>query len=163
MSSTAVSNRTLTGRTVLFCLLGFFGLIFAMNVVLVRVALSSFGGVETESSYKAGLSFKNDVAAAQEQDARHWAVEAKLQQSADGTLLTVSARDEDGRPLAGLALEARLSHPTDKRHDVVVELPEIAPGRFQGTTAAPNGQWDLVIGLKRNDEQVFRSKSRIVL
>jgi hypothetical protein len=37
------------------------------------------------------------------------------------------------------------------------------PGRFESLTAMPKGQWDLVIGLRRDGETVFRSKSRISL
>ena len=73
----------ITGRMVLLYFVAFFGIIFAMNFYMVRVAISSFSGVETESAYKAGLSFKNDVAAAHAQDARHWTVEASLQRGDD--------------------------------------------------------------------------------
>lgn len=155
--------RQLTGRMVLACLVTFFGIVFAMNVVLVRVALSSFSGVETESSYKAGLTFKRDADAAQAQDARHWAVDADLKKNGGETNVTLTARDADGRPLTGLATIARLSHPTDRRRDVVLDLSETGPGRFQGLVAIPDGQWDLVIELTRNGETVFRSKSRVTL
>src|SRR5918993_1523470 len=99
MLSTATASRApriLTGRMVLFYFIAFFGVIFAMNFYMVRVALSSFSGVETESAYKAGLSFKNDVAAAHAQDARHWAVEASLQRG-DATSVVITARDAQGQ------------------------------------------------------------------
>jgi nitrogen fixation protein FixH len=148
---------------VLFCLLGFFGTILAMNVFMVRVALSSFSGVETESSYKAGLAFKKDLAAAQAQEERRWAVDADLQKESDGTMVTVTVRDPESRPLTGLVTTARLSHPTDKRNDVTLDLSEVAPGRFQGLAATFQGQWDLVIEIRRDVETVFRSRSRVIL
>jgi nitrogen fixation protein FixH len=154
--------RPITGRTVLIYFLGFFGVIFTMNFYMVRVAISSFSGVETESAYKAGLSFKNDIAAAQAQDARHWSVEATLQRG-DNSGVIINARDAQGQALAGLTAEVRLAHPTDKRHDVPLEFVELTPGQFKSLTPMPNGQWDLVIGLKRETETVFRSKSRISL
>ncbi len=166
MSSTAIASRApriLTGRMVLFYFMAFFGVVFTMNFFMVRVAISSFSGVETESAYKAGLSFKNDVAAAHAQDARHWAVEASLQRGGDATRLIITARDEGFRPLPGLTPEVRLAHPTDKRRDVPVEFVEVTAGRFQNLTPMPQGRWDLVIALKRADETVFRSKSRISL
>jgi nitrogen fixation protein FixH len=154
--------RPITGRTVLIYFLGFFGVIFTMNFYMVRVAISSFSGVETESAYKAGLSFKNDIAAAQAQDARHWSVEATLQRG-DSSGVIINARDAQGQALAGLTAEVRLAHPTDKRRDLVLEFVELTPGRFKNLTPVPGGQWDLVIGLKRETETVFRSKSRISL
>lgn len=162
-TATGRPPRVLTGRTVLFCLLAFFGTIIAMNIVLVRVAVSSFSGVETESSYKAGLAFKNDIAAAQAQDARHWTVDAVVQRGGDAAHVAVTAKDAQARSLAGLTLEARLAHPTDKRRDVVLEFVEETSGRFRSLTPLPQGHWDLVIGFKRADETVFRSKSRISL
>src|SRR5918995_3677328 len=152
MPSTATASRArriLTGRMVLFYFIAFFGVIFAMNFYMVRVALSSFSGVETESAYKAGLSFKNDVAAAHAQDARHWTVEASLQRGGDATRVIITARDAQAQPLLGLTPEVRLAHPTDKRRDIPVEFVEVTAGRFQNLTPMPQGQWDLVIALKR--------------
>ncbi len=162
ITAQARAPRPITGRTVLIYFLGFFGIVFAMNFYMVRVAVSSFSGVETESSYKAGLSFKNDIAAAHAQDARHWSVEATLQRG-DNSGMIITARDAQGQALAGLIAEVRLAHPTDKRRDVVLEFVELTPGQFKNLTPMPEGQWDLVIGLKRETETVFRSKSRIAL
>ncbi|WP_246728508.1 FixH family protein [Microvirga terricola] len=155
--------RPLTGRMVLVCFIAFFGIVFAMNAIMVRAATTTFGGVETESSYKAGLNFKNDVAAAEAQDALHWKVEAALVKDGGKTRVNVTARDAESRPLGGLTIEARLYHPTDKRRDVVLELADVTPGQFQFATPLPPGQWDLMIGLKRGEETVFRSKSRITI
>ncbi|WP_230532224.1 FixH family protein [Microvirga roseola] len=165
MQTTTASGRAprqITGRAVLFCFIAFFGTVFAMNFFMVRMALSSFSGVETESAYKAGLSFKNDVAAAQAQDARHWAVEALVQRG-DNASVTITARDAQARPLAGLTPEVRLAHPTDKRRGVALEFVELTSGQYRSLTPLPEGRWDLVIGLKREAETVFRSKSRVLL
>src|SRR5918997_4068211 len=151
MLSTATASpapRILTVRMVLFYFIAFFGVVFAMNFYMVRVALSSFSGVETESSYKAGLSFKNDIAAAQAQDARHWSIEAAVQRG-DNPGVIITARDAQGQALSGLVAEMRLAHPTDKRRDLLVEFVELTPGQFKSLTPMPKGPWDLVIGLKR--------------
>ncbi len=169
MSTTTMSTtptgrppRLITGRTVLIYFISFFGVIFAMNFVMIRFAVSSFSGVETESSYKAGLSFKNDVAAAHAQDARHWSVEANVQRGANGSIL-ITARDAKAQALSGLTAQVRLGHPTDKRNDVAVEFVETSAGQFRSLTPLPEGLWDLVIDLKRGDDLMFRSKSRITL
>ena len=154
--------RPITGRTVLLYFVTFFSVIFAMNFYMVRVAISSFSGVETESAYKAGLSFKNDVAAAQAQDARHWSVEASLERNGPAGVI-ITARDAQGQALAGLGPKIRLAHPTDKRRDVPLEFVEVTPGRFKSLTPMLEGQWDLVIELKRETETLFRSKTRISL
>lgn len=163
--STATAGRPpriITGRTVLIYFVAFFGIVFAMNFFMVRVAISSFSGVETESSYKAGLTFKNDVAAAHAQDAMHWAVEAKIERG-DPSRMIILAKDAKAQALSNLTATATLAHPTDKRRDVAIEFVETTPGQFQSLTPLPEGRWDLVIGLKRDGETVFRSKSRVSL
>jgi nitrogen fixation protein FixH len=160
--------KEVTGRTALVCFVAFFAVVMGVNAFMVRAAVSTFGGVETESSYKAGLAYSREVAAAEAQDSRHWEVEVKVRRAVltPGRVaqqVEITARDSDGRPLEGLTAVARFSHPTDRRSDMAVEAPEVAPGRFAGTTWAAAGQWDLVVELLRGGERVFLSKSRVIV
>jgi nitrogen fixation protein FixH len=162
--STPRKTRELTGKHVLFCFLGFFGMVFAVNAVMVKAATSTFGGVETTSSYKAGLMFKQDIAAAERQDALHWQVDGKLARDRAGqTALDISARDAKGAPIAGLTAQARLAHPADERLDHVITLDRTAAGQFHGEAQAQNGQWELIVDLYRDETRVFRSRSRVTL
>jgi nitrogen fixation protein FixH len=154
----------LTGRMVLIILLAFFGIVIGVNVVLMRAAAVTFGGLETESSYKAGLTFKRETSFAQAQNARGWQVEAKLVPLADATTqIEISARDANGEPIQHLDLAFTLARPTDKRLDIVIPMAEVAPGRFQGVANVPAGQWEFVIALSQGGERLFRSQNRVVL
>lgn len=155
----APTGRPLTGRTVLACIVGFFAVVFLVNGIMVREAVRSFGGVETQSAYKAGLAFKQDVAEANAQEARHWKVEAHVER----TSLDVKAAGSDGAPLAGLELVARLHHPSDRRFDEEIAARRVSAGVWRGALDAPAGQWDLVIELYRGAERQFRSVNRVVL
>jgi nitrogen fixation protein FixH len=156
--------RKVTGRTVLVWLVAFFGIVGLVNVAMIRAAVSTYGGLETESSYQAGLAFARETADARAQDARRWHVDAHLAPTRDGmTALVVDARDANGRPLAGLAATARLVHPADQRDDHAVVLRETRPGEFSGVATAAAGQWDLVLELARDGTRVFRSKNRVML
>ena len=156
--------REITGRMVLFCLVAFFVVVAGANFVLVKAAISTFGGVETESSYRAGLLFDREIAAAQAQAARHWRVAAKVMPAKDGTTgVEMSAQDSAGRPLSGLDAIVRLSHPTDRRLDHALTMHEDAPGHFRGTTARVEGEWDVMIELSRGEERLFRSKNRVTV
>ncbi|MEJ2432960.1 MAG: FixH family protein, partial [Pseudolabrys sp.] len=53
--------REVTGRTVLFWLVGFFGLVFVVNGFMADAAISTFAGVDTPSSYKAGQMFEGEI------------------------------------------------------------------------------------------------------
>lgn len=159
-----MKQRELTGRTVLFCLLGFFGTILVANVVLIRAATSTFGGVEVDSSYRAGLRFQQELDAVRAQDALHWSVSARLERRAGGqTELSLSVRDRDGAPMSGLEATAHLAHPADARRDHGIALASAGPGLFVGSTDAEAAQWDLVVNLSRDGRDVFRSRSRVQL
>ena len=156
--------RELTGLAVLLCFLGFFGVVFAVNALLIQAATSTFGGLETGSSYKAGLMFAQEMLSAQQQEARHWRVDGKLARDrAGGSVLELSARDASGAPLSGLTAQARLAHPADARLDHAIALSRTGAGAFRGETQARPGQWELIVDLYRGDDRVFRSRSRVTL
>jgi len=93
--------RELTGRAVLMWFIAFFGVVFAINGIMVKAATSTFGGVETQSSYKAGLQFEHEAARARAQDDLHWRVEGHVARNAAGAAaLDVSVRDASGKPVA---------------------------------------------------------------
>jgi nitrogen fixation protein FixH len=161
-SKTSGRSRELTGRTVLICLIAFFAVVGGVNAVMIRAAVSTFGGVETDSAYRAGLAFAGEAAAAKAQDSLHWDVKGTLQPAGAGaTRLEVIARDGAGQRLRGLQAVARLAHPADRRADRDVPLIEEDAGTFGGTVDAAAGQWDLVIELTRDGRQIFRSRNRV--
>jgi nitrogen fixation protein FixH len=156
--------RELTGRAVLFWLIGFFGLVFAVNAVLVQAATWTFGGLETGSSYKAGLMFERELASARRQDALHWRIGGTLVRDASGqAVLNVTARNVQGTPLTELTAEARLAHPADARLDHVVPLSQTGAGQFRGQATVQPGQWELIVDLYRGGERQFRTRSRVTL
>ncbi len=152
-----------TGRTILFTLFGFFGIVFAANGILVHEALSTMSGLDTESAYQAGQVFEHEVALAKAQDERHWRVDAKMTPALDGARLDIVACDAAGQPLRDLDASAVLERPTDRRLDREVALAQDSAGRFHGSAKVVEGQWDLVIELSRRGEQLFRSRNRVVL
>ncbi len=160
-SGDGYAPKELTGRTVLICLVAFFAIVAGVNAIMIRAAVSTFGGVETENAYQAGLAFAREIAAVEAQDALHWQVRARVSAEAGATRIEVAATDAAGLPLHGLQATARLVHPTDRRADHVVPLGEQAAGQFQGRTTAVVGQWALVIELSRDGSRMFRSRNRV--
>jgi nitrogen fixation protein FixH len=156
--------REVTGRMVLGLMVAFFAVVIGVNVFMAHEALSTFGGVEIESSYQAGQKFERDVAMAKAQDDRHWQVDAKVSAGANGAaVLDITARDATGARLAGMTATALFARPTDRRLDRTVTVSEDTPGHFRGSTDIAAGQWDLVIELSRQGERVFLSKNRVLI
>jgi len=162
--SNADRPRELTGRAVLMWFIAFFGVVFAINGIMVKAATSTFGGVETQSSYKAGLQFEHEAARARAQDDLHWRVEGHVARNGAGdAALDVSVRDSSGKPVPGITAEARLAHPADERLDHDIVLTSAGLGAFHGDAQAQAGRWDLIVDFYRGGERVFRSRSEIVL
>jgi nitrogen fixation protein FixH len=163
-SETHARPHQITGLIVLGFMIAFFAIIVGVNVFMAHAAISTFGGVETASSYNAGQMFERDVAMAKAQDAQHWRVDAKLTRAADGTtLIDITAHDGAGAPVSGVAASAQFARPTNRRLDRTIMVGQTGPGHFVGNTDLAAGQWDLVIELSRQDERLFRSKNRVVL
>lgn len=155
--------KELSGRTVLFSLILFFAVVAGVNGIMVTAAVKTFGGVETESSYKAGLAFARDIAAANAQESRHWQVRASVVRSGDNMRVELTARDANDRPLGDVAALVHFAHPTNRRLDQSVEMTADGAGRFRGNASYVAGQWDLVIDLDQNGARMFRSRNRVIL
>jgi nitrogen fixation protein FixH len=153
----------LTGWMVLIYLLSFFGVVMGVNGVMIYEALSTMRGIDTESAYQAGRMFEQDVAMLKAQNARHWQVDARLKAAPDGTAVELVARDESGHVVTGISAAARFERPTDRGLDRTIALTEGLSGQYLGKTELSPGQWDLVIEISRQGQQLFRSKNRIVL
>jgi nitrogen fixation protein FixH len=165
MQESAVSAKPLTGRKVLVILIAFFGVVIGVNVYMADVAISTLPGTEVDSSYSASLGYEKEIAAARDQNERHWEVDAHVQRSADGAAtLQVEARDKAGQPVTGLKFQGTLERPTDKRADLPLELAEVGIGVYRGSApSVAAGQWDLVLEGEAAGQRMFLSVNRIVL
>jgi nitrogen fixation protein FixH len=152
-----------TGRFVLACIVGFFLAVAAVNAVMIRFAVTTFGGVETESSYKAGLAFKAETAASVAQAARGWKVDVRIEPAGEGVIVNLAVRDAAGVAVPHLVADVSLAHPADRRRDVAMAVSETSPGVLRATAQGAAGRRTLVIDLARNGERVFRSVERVVV
>src|SRR3954468_5195153 len=116
MNSMPMPPKPLTGRTVFFLLVTFFGIVIGVNLVMMKLAVQTLPGTEVDSAYSASLAYEKEIAAARDQNARNWQVSAHVERSGKGsTTLQVEARDKEGRPISGLKFQGRFERPTDRR------------------------------------------------
>jgi nitrogen fixation protein FixH len=163
-TGTPKAVREVTGTTVLLCFVGFFGVVATVNAIMMYAAITTFAGTETSSSYKAGLAYKQEEAAAAAQTALNWQVDGRIGRTSTGeAVLTVSVKDARQAPLHNIDVAARLTHPTNARFDHDIPLSRMADSGFRGMTEATSGQWTLIIEVARAGERVYRTKSRVVL
>lgn len=159
------AERRLTGRTVLVCILSFFGVIISVNVTMMTLAIRTLPGTEVESAYQSGLAYNREISAAQAQEARGWRVAAHVARSLDGHgSIDVEARDSNGAAVSGVTFTARLARPADSKADHAVTLIERKGGVYRGVADdVAAGQWDLVIEADRGSERLFLSRNRVLL
>lgn len=160
----AARPREITGRMVLAGFVAFFALIAAVNAVMIRFAVTTFAGTATDSSYRAGLAYNGEEAAATTQDALDWKVEGAFTRDAAGeAVLAIDIRDSRRAAVSGIEVSARLAHPLNSRADRKFVLARTADGGYRGTTDAEPGQWTLTLDVMRDGVRVYRSESRLVL
>src|SRR6266478_1776080 len=165
MNNVPRSPKPLTGRNVLFALVAFFGVVIGVHLVMMKFAIQTLPGTEVDSAYSASLAYEKEIAAAHDQNARDWKVDAHVQRGPDGgATLQVEARDDSGKPMSGLKFQGRFERPTDRRADLPVALAETGIGIYRGSAPmiAP-GQWDLVLEGDAAGQRMFLSKNRVVL
>ena len=163
--STAMSAKPgLTGRKVLLLLIGFFGIVFLVNGVMVHLALKTFPGVEDKRPYEKGLAYDREIAQARAQSERGWQAQGSFAPKGDGkSELAVSLVDRNGKMLSGLAVSAQLTSSIARKHDLDVRLSEVSPGEYRADVEAASGSWMLDLIVTQNGEQMFRSQNRITL
>jgi nitrogen fixation protein FixH len=159
------STRPVTGRKVLIWLLSFFGVVMAVNIIFMKLALQTLPGVVTESSYRVGNAYNKDITAARQQETLHWSVGLHVERRVDGTaMVKVDAKDAEGKPLNGLTFRVVLRRPTDVRADAQATLNETGNGLYRGTAQdVLAGVWDVMLFGERNGETLFQSHNRVIL
>lgn len=134
-------------------------IVVVVNLIMVRAAIDTFPGLETEDHYRKGLAYNANLEAARRQAERGWQMRhdfaADRSAAAEGRsagTLTVSFADRDGMPLTGLAVTAMLTRPTHGGADFEVPLAELGEGRYGATLSLPfGGQWQARILAKGRD------------
>ncbi|MDO5647297.1 FixH family protein [Paracoccus sp. (in: a-proteobacteria)] len=148
--------RELTGKHVLVITVGAFAVIIAVNLVMATVAIRTFPGVETTSSYIASQQFDRDRAA---QEALGWTSGVDY---ADG-VLTVTLRNAQDRPVTPDALSVLVRRPTHQRDDHAPDLRPEGAGRWVAELPLDPGDWNVDLSATAADGTAFRQRLSLVL
>jgi nitrogen fixation protein FixH len=129
--------RGFTGRHMAAILVAFFGVVIAVNVLMARLAIGTFGGEVVENSYVASQHFNRWLDEAATEQAFGW--KARVARRTDGYL---SVRLE-GVERADVALAGDARHPLGVQPDRVLQFVRMGDGSFISTTPLPAGRWRL--------------------
>ena len=154
----------LKGWHVLAITVAFFAVIFAVNIGMAVIAVKTFSGMQTEKPYENGLAFNHDIADAEAQIERHWAVTEHITRDAEGFVTVKSTfRDDKALAIGGLDVTTTLKAPMNAKLDHAVSLVDRGGGAYDGKVEAQAGQWDVETIARRNNEIVYRSVNRVIL
>lgn len=159
-----IGTAPLTGRRVLAIILGFFATVFAVNIVMVWLAVDSFPGLVSRDAYREGLAWNRTLDAKRAQDRLGWRVAVGLTGTGLARSVAAEFRDRAGVPLSGMAVTARLIRPVVQGHDLTLTLTETAPGRYTAPVALPfAGNWRLAVEAGSGKETVWRMERSLWL
>ncbi|MEX0582274.1 MAG: FixH family protein [Sneathiella sp.] len=163
--STSIEGKRLTGRHVALMLAAFFGLMFAVNGILVYFALGSFSGVSESDAYKRGLSYNQEIDQHARQTARNWHSDIEfVQTGAVQGLLTLDIRDADGRVLEGMRVVATIRRPVIDGTDQEASLLYDGMKYHTDLSVVGPGQWDTSILVHGGGyEEPYRLDKRVWL
>ena len=132
-------------RWIPWTFVGGFGVVVAVNAVLVVFAMTSWSGLETEQAYQKGLAYNETLAAVAEQEARGWNAKLSFAQTSERSgHLALLLADEGGAPVTGLEITARVVRPTVTGYDQIVALAPAGGGRYGVDLDLPlAGQWQV--------------------
>ena len=164
MASKRQTPKGLTGTHVLMMILGFFGVVFAVNGAFLYSALSTYTGVVSVEPYVKGLKYNDRIAADERQTRLGWTT--SLEAGMDGRIV-ISVSGEDKRPLDHLTVTASLGRPSTNRLDRQLALSAIGDGRYAvdaGRLEA--GAWLVSAEIRSKDygpDPVYRLRRRVWL
>lgn len=127
-------KRAFTGRDMTVILIGGFGVVIAVNLLMATLAVRTFGGLVVENSYVASQKYNRWLDAAEKQKALGWTIATKR------TARDLVIVETDGVP-AEATITALAQHPLGRAPDVVLTFRREGIARFLSNEALPPGRW----------------------
>lgn len=157
-------RKPLTGRHVLYAMVGFFAVIMAVNAVFLYFAVRSHPGLTTEDAYRKGLSYNDTIERAADQRRLGWRPKFVVAPQGDGPrVMTLTILDAKSHPVLGLVIAARFRRPVDDDADLTVTFSERAPGVYVGQADLPNGSWNARVTARRGGKSLYRLDRKLWL
>lgn len=144
MTRAANTSGRFTGKHMALVMVGFFGVVVGVNVLLANLAVSTFSGVVVENSYVASQGFNGLLGAARADRALGWKLD--LARGADGAA-RFTLTDATGAPLSGAEVRAQADHPLGAKVPPVMLAPkEVEPGVYEAPLAG--GRWHVGVEVR---------------
>ena len=135
-------TRRFTGFHMAAILVGFFGVVITVNMVMAVLATRTFGGTVVDNSYVASQQFNHWLADARRQEGSGLAARFDL----DGSrrlVLTIA----EGQAKSASLPQGYAEHPLGRAADVPLRFAAIGHDRYRSDVPIPNGRWIVHLSL----------------
>ena len=154
MTTNVASTFRITGWHVLAAVVGFFGVVIAVDAAFLVAAYRSHPGQVSVTPYEDGLAYNRDVARHRAQIALGWSATAAPVPGG----VAVQVADAAGRPVRGLVLTGLLRRPATEAGEIPLAVSETSPGRYFAPARPTAGAWDMEAGAK---DKPFKAERRL--
>lgn len=136
MTRIARTTKPFTGKHMAMIFVAFFGVVIGVNVLMARLAVSTFGGVVVANSYVASQQFNGWLEQARADKALGW--KAVIDRGAADEV-RVQLTDRDGVAIKGARVTAVAEHPLGHRVDERLAFAPAGSGAYSARLTA--GRW----------------------
>lgn len=140
-----------TGWHMLGVMLAMFGTIIAVNVVMARFAIATFGGTVVDNSYVASQHYNRWLAQAHRQDQLGWSIAV----TADAFHRPVFLLRSAAGSLAGASVSAIATHPLGRAPSQSIACRHGGDGRYVATRPLPAGRWLVRVEVRQGGRDAF--------
>jgi len=150
----------LTGYHVLAMLVVFFGIIFAVNALLVYQAETSWTGRLPGNGYEASIKYNAEAKKARAMLAKGW--KAALAVTPDKRM-AITLVTKKGEPVTGLDTKVKLGRPVGYKQDREISLQERKVGVYQTKEPLKAGAWRVDAQFLRGGKLVWRVNTEFLV
>lgn len=162
-SNDASKPKVLTGRHVLWTLLGAFAVVAAVNGVFIYQAIATYSGDVAVEPYRKGLHYNKRIEADERQAKLGWSGDIALKGVEGPFVFTL--KKPTGEPISGLVVTAELGRGATRHDDMKLTAHETAPGIYQADVHAAPGIWIAAVSASETGgtAPVYRARKRLCL
>jgi nitrogen fixation protein FixH len=145
-----------TGRHMWFLIVGFFGVVIAVNVGMAVVSSTSWTGLVVANSYVASQEFEEKRLAHEAQRAAGWSSRFTYSPG----LARLDLVDGAGRPVDLGSVTLKVNRPVGGHDDQAVLLERSADGSYAAALTLGTGVWDVLVQAPETPEGPYELRER---
>lgn len=151
MMKEAQPRSVFTGKTMMFIMVAFFGVIITVNFTMARFAVSGFSGTVVDNSYIASQNFNEWLRAAEVQDNLNWQTQI-TRDNEDYLIVKIGA---DNSPLIGAIINAELVRPLGMKEEKILRMQAQSDGTYRSVEPLSSGRWLVQLDVRHDNSQAY--------